>query len=79
MLKVIPLLIGIVTTTTIVQPSMAMNTAISSSNAASKEPSSNLHAQIILNIGHSPSWREREREREREHEREHEGYEHGYY
>ena len=69
-MKVIPLLMGIVTTATIVQPSVAMNPANSSSSPASKQPSSNLYAQIILNIGHSPSWRERERERERERDRE---------
>ncbi len=89
-MKVIPLLMGIVTTATIVQPSVAMNPANSSSSPASKQPSSNLYAQIILNIGNSPSWRERERERERHerHERwerhqrrepERERYEHGYY
>jgi hypothetical protein len=47
MLKIIPLLVGVATTAAIVQPSLAMNPAISS-NSASELPSSNLHAQIIL-------------------------------
>ncbi len=70
MLKVIPLLMTIVTTITIVQPSRAMNTANSDPSPASKQVSSNLHAQLILNFGNSRSRRERERERERRRERE---------
>ncbi|MBO3459477.1 hypothetical protein G7B40_012930 [Aetokthonos hydrillicola Thurmond2011] len=70
MLKAVPLLTGIVATATIIQPSVAMNTPNLSSSLASKQPSSDLYAQIILNIGHSPSWRERRWERERERERE---------
>lgn len=82
MLKVIPLLMGIVTTITIVQPSRAMSTANFSPNPVSKQASSNLHAQLILNLGNSRSrrqreWRrERERERYRQERRRHERYEH---
>ncbi|MDF5729823.1 MAG: hypothetical protein PUP92_17885 [Rhizonema sp. PD38] len=78
MLKVIPLLITIVTTITIVQPSRAINTANYSPSPESKPVSSNLHAQVILDFGNSRSrsYRERERERERRRERERERYRH---
>ncbi|MDF5719031.1 MAG: hypothetical protein PUP91_00785 [Rhizonema sp. PD37] len=71
MLKVIPLLMTIVTTITIVQPSRAINTANYSPSPESKPVSSNLHAQLILDFGNSRSrsYRERERRRERERER----------
>ncbi|MBO3458294.1 hypothetical protein G7B40_004930 [Aetokthonos hydrillicola Thurmond2011] len=65
MLKVVPLLMSIVATAAIAQPSVAMNPANFSPSPASEQLSSDLHAQLILNIGNSRSRRERDRQRAR--------------
>lgn len=70
MLKFTPILLGLVAATAIAQPSVAMNVPTATTPVVA-QADSNLHAQLILNIGGNQRReielrRARERARERE-------------
>lgn len=70
MLKLKTVVMSMVTAAAIAQPSLAMNIPSDSLHPVVAQPTSDLHAQIILNIARPPSRLEIERRHELEHERE---------
>jgi hypothetical protein len=72
MLKLMPIIMGILTTATIAQPSLAMNPINNSANPIVDRPSEDLQAQLVINVGGFQSRRDLERRRYLERERERE-------
>jgi hypothetical protein len=70
MLKLMPIIMGILTTATIAQPSLAMNPINNSANPIVDRPSEDLQAQLVINVGGFQSRRDLERRRYLERERE---------
>ena len=69
MVKFTSVVLGILTAGAIAQPSFAMNAPTATSTPVVDRADSNLHAQLILNIGGQRREAEYRREREQERER----------
>ena len=72
MLKLMPIIMGILATATLAQPSLAMNPVNNSANPIVDRPSGDLQAQLVINVGGFQPRRNIERRRYLEREREHE-------